>query len=81
MTMATEQMVTVRFRPQVWLNDYALDVDPAGPTTWQVPAARLAGIRMGTYESDLLRFDPQVPDWIKDWTGPFEVEWDELEEK
>jgi hypothetical protein len=79
MKMATERMVTVTFRPQAWQNDYAIDVDPEGETTWQVPASRLSGIKPNTYEADELRYDPEAPEWCENWTGPFEIEWDEFE--
>ena len=28
-----------RFNPQAWVNDYAIDVDPQGPTTWDATDA------------------------------------------
>ena len=75
----TGPMITVTFRPQAWQNDWAVSVDPEGPTTWQVPVSRLAGVSMETYASDHLRHDPQAPKWCKNWPGPFEVEWDQAE--
>ena len=74
--MSDEPVVAVTFRPQAWQNDYAVNVDPQGPTSWQVPASRLTGIRQHTYASDDLRNDPAAPQWCRDWTGPFEIEWD-----
>ena len=28
-----------RFTPQAWINDYAVDVDPEGPTDWELTDA------------------------------------------
>ena len=71
------ELVTVRFRPQMWANDQAVEADPQGPTEWQVPMEHLRGIQMHSYDSDTLRNEPGVPEWITSWPGPFEIEWDE----
>ena len=64
------------FIPQAWVNNYAVNVDPAGPTTWDtdwfgtdLPAPR-------SDESDQLRDGADAPRWVKDWSGPFEVEYE-----
>jgi hypothetical protein len=74
-----------RFFPQAWINDYAVNVDPAGPSVWQVTPEFLVEL-LGTFrvpercfvanelESDYLRNDPAAPEWIRKWQGPFEVE-------
>lgn len=63
---------TLTFRPQAWVRDNAIDVDPQGPTTWidEVPD----GIESHSYESDELRLSEHAPQWVRDWSGPFEVE-------
>lgn len=70
---------TAIFHPQVWVNDYAIDVDPEGETEWDVTS--YLAERFGTdvpennsYESDELRWDPKAPAWIQEWAGPFWVE-------
>ena len=70
-------MVTIRFHPQAWRNDYAVDVDPKGPTTCQVPRSKLDGIAPHTFPADHLRYEPEAPEWWAEWGGPFEIEWDE----
>lgn len=73
--------VTLRFRPQAWVNDNAISVDPETPDTWQVPKALLLE-RFPTMEvwceadndRDDMRFEGNAPKWVRDWSGPFEVE-------
>lgn len=67
------------FHPQAWVNDYAIEVDPQGPTTWEVTPELIASLPAGwnkscTYESDELRNDPAAPEWVREWTGPFDIE-------
>lgn len=63
----------VRFHPQAWVNDWAIEVDPQGETEWE--AGDVADdIADNTYESDDLRFHDNAPQWVRDWTGPFYVE-------
>jgi len=71
-----EQMVIVTFRPQAWVNDYAIDVDPKGETKFQVPLSMV--IKMSSHDSDVLREHPNCPKWAKEWDGPFECSWDDL---
>ena len=97
--LATDQDVPpraarLRFRPQAWIRDYAVDVDPEQPDTWEVPASLLID-RFPTEGSwhdrdndrDDMRFEGDAPKWMRDWTGPFEVElldetiWQSEEEK
>ena len=71
--------VTVRFLPQAWVNDYAITVDPVGPATFTVPAgdARDADgdwLEDHSDASDRLRTHEHAPEWIRDWSGPFDVE-------
>lgn len=73
------------FHPQAWINDYAVDVDPEGPTTADVTetlaamteAQREEAMRPDDYPSDNLRFSPGVPAWWADWSGPFYISVDE----
>lgn len=72
--------IALRFHPQAWQNDYAIEVDPEGETEFQVP---LSDIDLGgnselprddQYETDDLRHHSAAPKWIKDWSGPFYIE-------
>jgi len=72
-------MAKVTFRPQAWQNDYAIEVDPEGPTTWQVPDKEVKNIKPHSLESDALREHKNAPQWVKDWGGPFECDF-ELDE-
>ena len=73
------------FHPQAWVNDYAIDVDPQGDTSWDLTPAYVEQLQRSmthpeevleanTYESDELRQDPAAPKWVRDWCGPFYVE-------
>ena len=68
--------ITVRFVPQAWINDYAINVDLEGPDTWEVPAEMVVGIEPDSYESDELREMDNAPEWVREWSGPFYVTWE-----
>ena len=74
-TQQHKGMVTVTFHPQAWVNDNAIEADPEGPTQWLVPESRVAGLEPDTYPSDELRYDDEAPQWVKDWSGPFYIDW------
>ena len=65
------------FRPQAWQHDYAVDVDPEGPTTW-IMNAPIPLPKPHSYDSDTLRDDPAAPQWCREWSGPFEVEFEDI---
>jgi hypothetical protein len=69
----------VRFHAEVWVNDYANEIDPLGPTEWDV--ADLNSLLAGYVDvEDAFRyerwfdFDPACPEWIKAHSGPFWIE-------
>lgn len=72
---------SARFFPQAWQNDYAIDVDAEGPVEWDVTdylnslpeEQREKAMEGDSYESDELRYDPNAPDWILHWQGPFAI--------
>lgn len=61
------------FRPQAWQRDNAIDVDPEGETVWEAEYATRPEYH--SYESDELRNHPDAPEWVREWQGPFEVEY------
>lgn len=67
------------FTPQAWVNDYAMTVDPEGPTEWETVFDGLTDeqreeILYGGHDAfDLLKSDPDAPVWVRDWSGPFEI--------
>lgn len=69
-------IIRVRFIPQVWARDEALEVDPEGDSTWE-PTDLLGDLAYYKDFEDAFRYerwfedDPACPDWIKDWSGPF----------
>ena len=68
------QGTRVRFNPQMWDGDNAIPVDIDGrEDEWDVGEIDPA-IQSHTYESDDLRYHPNAPDWVRDWSGPFEID-------
>jgi hypothetical protein len=74
------QRIIATFHPQVWVNNYAVDVDPEGECDFDVTehfvslgekAAR--AVRDYDDSSDALAALPQAPEWVRNWTGPFFV--------
>jgi hypothetical protein len=72
--------IIAEFVPQAWVRDYAIEVDPEGPTEWDVTETIIAMGRDEAlamvdddYPSDNLRDSPDAPKWIRDWSGPFYV--------
>jgi len=76
------------FQPQAWVRDEVVDVDPQGPTEWDVTDAVAADgdywrellerthpdTGTGVLDSeDRLQSDPSAPQWVRDWKGPFSI--------
>ncbi|BCM87789.1 hypothetical protein [Methylobacterium indicum] len=75
-----ELHITAYFVPQAWVNDYAVEVDPEGETEFDVaPELRAMGRKNAMNLDrehqlrDDLRYAAAAPQWVKDWSGPFEV--------
>lgn len=80
-------MYEARIDPQAWLNDHALSVDAPGPTAWdctafvkaegltdRIDAACVSPLSSVWFDrDDVLMGDPNAPQWVKDWTGPFTI--------
>lgn len=77
-----------RFVPQAWLNDYAIEVDPMGDTVWDCTREfdslseeyrnyLICGMDSDGFEvvddSDCLKGDPDAPEWVREWQGPFTI--------
>lgn len=71
---------TAHFLPQAWQCDYAIEVDAEGPTTFDI-TEEMKGLSKeqidlhvrDSGENDDFRNSPNAPQWIKDWSGPFEI--------
>jgi hypothetical protein len=75
------ETVTLRFKPQAWVNDYGIDADPEGPTEYEVPKEDLLAAFTCLAEwgdehetRDGFRSHRNAPKWVRNWSGPFEVE-------
>lgn len=73
--------IKICFRPQTWINDYAVDRDDRDAHTCYIPADAVKGIKPCTYEADELRNRDDVPKWWGEWDGPFEIEWVEEDDE
>lgn len=75
---------SITFHPQRWNDDYAHDADPKGRTTWRVPLEDVITdegqlVEDNSHESDALRYHERAPVWVKNWSGPFYVTIDTVE--
>lgn len=76
------------FTAQAWLSGHAISVDPQGDTDWDVTATIKAMPidsvlrhdlnRADPYDDvldreDVLRADPNAPEWTRKWSGPFDI--------
>lgn len=75
-----EHRIVAEFVPQAWQDDYAVEVDPEGETTWDVTDYVVAlgrkpalALRDSSQEADDLRLLPNAPAWAQEWRGPFLV--------
>lgn len=66
------------FRPQAWVNNYAIDIDIDGPNEWEMEVESLP--EENSDESDELRQDPAAPSYVREHRGPFEVDYEVIEE-
>lgn len=83
-----------RFEPQAWINDYAVEVDAEGPTTWECTAfvrhtqsnyfhdidREIERSLFFLDRDDVLKGDPNAPAWVREWQGPFTITVEFLED-
>lgn len=64
----------VHFRPQQWINNYAIDSDPQGNSTWPITAAETRVLfEHGDLDALVDSRDMRIPDWVRQHCGPFDV--------
>lgn len=75
------------FQAQAFAGGYGIDVDPQGPTQWEVSDAVRANWSYwqallsagGDFaagvgdDGDTLKADPYAPVWVREWSGPFTI--------
>lgn len=68
------------FVPQAWSNNYAVEVDPEGETSFDItPEVESMGkenalaIKDNTNASDMFQYAAHAPAWVKQWSGPFYI--------
>lgn len=72
------------FLAQAWLNDNPISVDPNGDTSWDATFDVLLNraeiesvIDNGDIPIEILHLSPTAPEWIRKWTGPCDLYYDE----
>jgi hypothetical protein len=76
-----QETVSLSFVAQEWDEGYLIDVDPHGPLTWTVHKSEFLALFPDAesfaskhQDRDSLRLHDNAPEWVREWTGPFEVE-------
>lgn len=72
-------MVVVTFHPQRWggrKGDICLDADPQGPPTFEVTRFDVMHKTPRSGSADELKYHRNAPKWIREWDGPFEIDWE-----
>lgn len=73
---------TATFLPQTLINDDAYRVDPLGDVSWDCTGFLtgrfteeqiLDGLDGNWAITDDLKYDPNAPEWIQEWPGPYEI--------
>lgn len=76
---------TAHFDPQAWIRDNAVSVDAEGPQTWDctefvTEQGMIGDIEDGIEDDgefldrdDILHRDPDAPEWVREWRGPFTI--------
>jgi len=80
--------IVCTFVPQYWGGpkyDYVYPADPEGDTVWEMPMTEVTQLTSVSnmqhmdndpYARDDLRHSKNAPQWVKNWSGPFEIEWE-----
>lgn len=81
--MSTPAKYTATFSPEAWIDNRAVPIDPEGPTTWDCSAFVAANrayfdrlekdIDHTLDADDMLMGDPDAPQWVREWSGPFTI--------
>jgi hypothetical protein len=73
--------LTCTFLPQEWVGDTAYPVQrERRPNQWTVDVSEtfMEKLTPFSYESDSLREESSAPEWVREWDGPFEVDYKEV---
>jgi len=68
---ASACILTAHIRPEAWVRDNAVEVDPEGDTTWRLIPADLD---LRSADLDFLISSANTPQWVRDWGGPFTID-------
>lgn len=70
---ASDCRVTARITAQAWVRDTAMEVDAEGPDSWDIVPEDLD---LRSSDLDFLKDSRNAPQWVRDWSGPFEIDLD-----
>lgn len=82
-----QREINANFTPQAWINDYATEVDCEDDRDYNVILDVIAGAIQhnaetieehldGLGDNDEFQTAEEAPDWVRDWSGPFDIEID-----
>ena len=81
---ASMRSLTCDFLAQTWLDGSPISVDPDGDTSWDATFNVLLNraeiersVENDDIPIDILHLGPGAPEWIRKWTGPCEIYYDE----
>lgn len=85
----TRPLYTAHFTPEAWVRDQPIEVDAEGPQTWDCTAyaeqnqdylnrLEAHGESLDSPDGvldndDMFKDDPNAPEWIRTWHGPFDI--------
>lgn len=82
--LTKENSILVRFIPQAWINDHAIQTDDEMPEyrVSHADVVELTGIPIDEFDRlehedqmrDELHKASTAPHWVREWGGPFEIE-------
>ena len=72
---------SAKFQAEAWINDHAVSVDPEGETEWDCTSfvekhwtlEHIEAALESFAITDELKHDPDAPEWVKKWSGPFTI--------
>lgn len=76
-----EKRIIAKFKPQAWIKNHTVVVDAQGPLEWdatefilEMGYEKFSKLCDRNYPSDDLARIESAPQWVRDWSGPFEVD-------
>jgi hypothetical protein len=68
-----EPNALVTFTPEAWADDYIIEVDPEGITSWLDHVEPTLIGESNTEATEYLQLSELAPEWVRKWSGPFQI--------